>query len=152
MKERLLNGGNDTMDMSPQEFAKLVRSEMDDYSPGAEGRRRQAAVANKASTWQVPYKGTPEAIDDTIAGTHLLLLGAAQRGAAARQGGKPWRSRSPAKRTPLPDVPTSRSGRQGPTHAVVAVGTGGCAEIVNKMNAARARRSRSGEGRPGRAT
>src|ERR1700682_4796891 len=32
VKERLANGGNDTMDMSPQEFAKLVRSEMDDYA------------------------------------------------------------------------------------------------------------------------
>ena len=32
VKERLIAGGNDTMDMSPQEFAKLVRSEMDDYA------------------------------------------------------------------------------------------------------------------------
>jgi tripartite-type tricarboxylate transporter receptor subunit TctC len=32
VKERLTNGGNDTMDMSPQEFAKLVRTEMDDYA------------------------------------------------------------------------------------------------------------------------
>ena len=32
VKERLIQTGNDTMDMSPQEFAKLVRSEMDDYS------------------------------------------------------------------------------------------------------------------------
>ena len=32
VKERLIGGGNDTMDMSPREFAKLVRSEMDDYA------------------------------------------------------------------------------------------------------------------------
>jgi len=32
VKERLVQTGNDTMDMSPQEFAKLVRSEMDDYA------------------------------------------------------------------------------------------------------------------------
>ena len=32
VKERLIQTGNDTMDMSPQEFVKLVRSEMDDYS------------------------------------------------------------------------------------------------------------------------
>jgi len=32
VKDRLIAGGNDTMDMSPQEFAKLVRSEMDDYA------------------------------------------------------------------------------------------------------------------------
>ena len=32
VKERLANLGNDTMDMSPQEFAKLVRNEMDDYA------------------------------------------------------------------------------------------------------------------------
>jgi tripartite-type tricarboxylate transporter receptor subunit TctC len=32
VKERLVGAGNDTMDMSPQEFAKLVRSEMDDYA------------------------------------------------------------------------------------------------------------------------
>ena len=32
VKERLIQTGNDTMDMSPQEFAKLVRSEMDDYA------------------------------------------------------------------------------------------------------------------------
>jgi tripartite-type tricarboxylate transporter receptor subunit TctC len=32
VKDRLLAGGNDTMDMSPQAFAKLVRSEMDDYA------------------------------------------------------------------------------------------------------------------------
>src|SRR6266852_3333682 len=31
VKERLANLGNDTMDMSPQEFAKFVRSEIDDY-------------------------------------------------------------------------------------------------------------------------
>jgi tripartite-type tricarboxylate transporter receptor subunit TctC len=30
VKERLVNGGNETMDMSPQEFARLVRSEIDD--------------------------------------------------------------------------------------------------------------------------
>jgi tripartite-type tricarboxylate transporter receptor subunit TctC len=29
VKERLTNGGNDTMDMSPQEFSKLVREEID---------------------------------------------------------------------------------------------------------------------------
>jgi tripartite-type tricarboxylate transporter receptor subunit TctC len=32
VKERLIQTGNDTMDMSPQEFAKLVRSEMDEYA------------------------------------------------------------------------------------------------------------------------
>jgi tripartite-type tricarboxylate transporter receptor subunit TctC len=32
VKERLANTGNDPMDMSPQEFAKLVRSEIDDYA------------------------------------------------------------------------------------------------------------------------
>jgi len=32
VKERLNSTGNDTMDMSPQEFSKLVRSEMDDYA------------------------------------------------------------------------------------------------------------------------
>ena len=32
VKERLIATGNDTMDMSPQEFAKLVRTEMDDYA------------------------------------------------------------------------------------------------------------------------
>lgn len=32
VKQKLQNLGNDTMDMSPQEFAKLVRSEMDDYA------------------------------------------------------------------------------------------------------------------------
>ena len=32
VKERLVNGGNDTMDMSPQEFSKLIRSEIEDYS------------------------------------------------------------------------------------------------------------------------
>ena len=31
VKERLANLGNDTMDMSPQEFARFVRSEIDDY-------------------------------------------------------------------------------------------------------------------------
>jgi len=32
VKERLTNGGNETMDMSPQQFAALIRSEIDDYS------------------------------------------------------------------------------------------------------------------------
>src|SRR5689334_8857437 len=32
VKARLQSLGNDTMDMSPQEFSKLVRSEMDDYA------------------------------------------------------------------------------------------------------------------------
>jgi len=32
VRERLVNGGNDTMDMSPQEFARFVRSEIDDYT------------------------------------------------------------------------------------------------------------------------
>jgi tripartite-type tricarboxylate transporter receptor subunit TctC len=32
VKERLVAGGNDTMDMSPQEFAKLVRTEMSEYA------------------------------------------------------------------------------------------------------------------------
>jgi tripartite-type tricarboxylate transporter receptor subunit TctC len=32
VKERLVNGGNETMDMSPQEFSKLVRSEIEDYA------------------------------------------------------------------------------------------------------------------------
>src|SRR3989442_863472 len=32
VKERLANTGNDPMDMSSQEFSKLVRSEIDDYS------------------------------------------------------------------------------------------------------------------------
>src|SRR6266849_3877836 len=31
VKERLANLGNDTMDMSPQEFARFVRSEIEDY-------------------------------------------------------------------------------------------------------------------------
>jgi tripartite-type tricarboxylate transporter receptor subunit TctC len=31
VKEKLANLGNDAMDMSPQEFARFVRSEMDDY-------------------------------------------------------------------------------------------------------------------------
>ena len=31
VKERLANGGNDPMDMSSQEFARFVRSEIDDY-------------------------------------------------------------------------------------------------------------------------
>jgi tripartite-type tricarboxylate transporter receptor subunit TctC len=32
VKDRLVAGGNDTMDMSPQRFAKLVRTEMDEYA------------------------------------------------------------------------------------------------------------------------
>jgi tripartite-type tricarboxylate transporter receptor subunit TctC len=32
VKERLINGGNDTMDMSPAEFTRLVRTEMDEYA------------------------------------------------------------------------------------------------------------------------
>jgi tripartite-type tricarboxylate transporter receptor subunit TctC len=32
VKERLVAGGNDTMDMSPQDFAKLVRTEMGEYA------------------------------------------------------------------------------------------------------------------------
>ena len=32
VKERLTAGGNDTMDMSPEQFGKLVRTEMDEYS------------------------------------------------------------------------------------------------------------------------
>jgi tripartite-type tricarboxylate transporter receptor subunit TctC len=32
VKQRLQSLGNDTMDMSPQEFSKLVRSEMEDYA------------------------------------------------------------------------------------------------------------------------
>jgi len=31
VQERLRNGGNDTMDMSPQEFSKLVRNEIEEY-------------------------------------------------------------------------------------------------------------------------
>jgi tripartite-type tricarboxylate transporter receptor subunit TctC len=31
VKERLSNGGNETMDMSPQDFARFVRSEIDVY-------------------------------------------------------------------------------------------------------------------------
>jgi tripartite-type tricarboxylate transporter receptor subunit TctC len=31
VRERLVNGGNDTMDMSPEQFAKFVRSEIADY-------------------------------------------------------------------------------------------------------------------------
>ena len=31
-KAKLQNLGNDTMDMSPEQFSKLVRSEMHDYS------------------------------------------------------------------------------------------------------------------------
>ncbi|HTM61802.1 MAG TPA: tripartite tricarboxylate transporter substrate-binding protein, partial [Burkholderiales bacterium] len=32
VRERLVNGGNETMDMSPQEFSRLVRTEMDEYA------------------------------------------------------------------------------------------------------------------------
>jgi len=32
VKSRLQSLGNDTMDMSPQQFSKLVRSEMEDYA------------------------------------------------------------------------------------------------------------------------
>jgi len=32
VKERLTAGGNDTMDMSPEQFDKLVRTEMDEYA------------------------------------------------------------------------------------------------------------------------
>ena len=32
VKERLVNGGNETMDMSPQEFSRLVRTEMAEYA------------------------------------------------------------------------------------------------------------------------
>ncbi|HWA37126.1 MAG TPA: tripartite tricarboxylate transporter substrate binding protein [Burkholderiales bacterium] len=32
VKERLVNGGNETLDMAPQEFARFVRSEIDDYT------------------------------------------------------------------------------------------------------------------------
>jgi tripartite-type tricarboxylate transporter receptor subunit TctC len=32
VKQRLVNGGNETMDLSPQEFSKLVRSEIADYA------------------------------------------------------------------------------------------------------------------------
>jgi tripartite-type tricarboxylate transporter receptor subunit TctC len=31
VKDKLANLGNDPMDMSPQEFARFVRTEMDDY-------------------------------------------------------------------------------------------------------------------------
>ncbi|HTQ74624.1 MAG TPA: tripartite tricarboxylate transporter substrate binding protein [Burkholderiales bacterium] len=31
VKERLVNGGNETMDMSPQEFSRLIRSEIEEY-------------------------------------------------------------------------------------------------------------------------
>ena len=31
VKDKLANLGNDAMDMSPQEFARFVRSEIDDY-------------------------------------------------------------------------------------------------------------------------
>jgi tripartite-type tricarboxylate transporter receptor subunit TctC len=32
LKERLINAGNETMDMSPQEFTRMVRTDMDDYA------------------------------------------------------------------------------------------------------------------------
>jgi len=32
VRERLGNLGNDTMDMSPEEFARFVRSEIDEYA------------------------------------------------------------------------------------------------------------------------
>ena len=32
VKDRLINAGNETMDMSPQEFTRLVRADMDDYA------------------------------------------------------------------------------------------------------------------------
>ena len=32
VRERLQNLGNDTMDMSPEEFAKFVREELEDYA------------------------------------------------------------------------------------------------------------------------
>ena len=32
VQERLVKGGNETMDMSPQEFARMVRSQIDDYT------------------------------------------------------------------------------------------------------------------------
>jgi tripartite-type tricarboxylate transporter receptor subunit TctC len=32
VKERLANGGSETMSMSSQEFSRLVRREMDDYA------------------------------------------------------------------------------------------------------------------------
>ena len=31
VKERLANGGNETLDMSPQDFSRFVRSEIDVY-------------------------------------------------------------------------------------------------------------------------
>jgi tripartite-type tricarboxylate transporter receptor subunit TctC len=31
VKERLTNGGNETLDMAPQEFARFVRSELETY-------------------------------------------------------------------------------------------------------------------------
>jgi len=31
VKERLSNGGNDAMDMTPQDFARFVRAEIEDY-------------------------------------------------------------------------------------------------------------------------
>jgi tripartite-type tricarboxylate transporter receptor subunit TctC len=37
VKERLHNGGNDLMDMSPQEFGRFVRSEMDEYQRVVKG-------------------------------------------------------------------------------------------------------------------
>jgi tripartite-type tricarboxylate transporter receptor subunit TctC len=32
VRERLVNGGNETMDMSPQQFTQQIRSEIDDYA------------------------------------------------------------------------------------------------------------------------
>jgi tripartite-type tricarboxylate transporter receptor subunit TctC len=32
VRDRLINAGNETMDMSPQEFTRLVRADMDDYA------------------------------------------------------------------------------------------------------------------------
>jgi tripartite-type tricarboxylate transporter receptor subunit TctC len=37
VKERLANGGNDLLDMSPQEFGRFVRSEMDEYQRVVKG-------------------------------------------------------------------------------------------------------------------
>ena len=37
VKERLHNGGNDLMDMSPQEFGRFVRSEKDEYERVVKG-------------------------------------------------------------------------------------------------------------------
>jgi tripartite-type tricarboxylate transporter receptor subunit TctC len=37
VKERLYNGGNEPMDMSPQEFGRFVRSEIDEYQRVVKG-------------------------------------------------------------------------------------------------------------------